>query len=97
MAELGHFALILALFLAAYAVLIDFLGVWRKDRGAVESGRNATIASLACLTFAITALWVLLIRSEFGVSYVAEHTSKALPLAYKVSALWAGAAGSLLL
>lgn len=96
MAELGHFALILGLFLAAYAVLIDLLGAWRKDRGAVESGRNATIASLACLTVATIALWVLLISSDFSVSYVAEHTSKALPLAYKVSALWAGASGSLL-
>ncbi|MDH4239724.1 MAG: cytochrome c biogenesis protein CcsA [Phycisphaerae bacterium] len=96
MAELGNFALILGLFLAGYAVLIDILGAWRKDGGLIDSGRNATIASLGCLTVATLALWVLLISGDFSVSYVADHTSKALPLAYKISALWAGASGSLL-
>jgi cytochrome c-type biogenesis protein CcmF len=42
-------------------------------------------------------LWLLLIGGDFGVSYVAEHTSRALPIMYRISALWAGAGGSLLL
>ena len=96
MAELGRFALLLGLFLSGYAIIADFLGAWRKDTGLLKSGRNATIASLTCLCVAITALLVLLFKSNFTVSYVAEHSSKALPLAYKISALWAGAAGSLL-
>jgi len=97
MAELGRFALLLGLFLSSYAILVDLLGGWRKDAGLIKSGRNATIACLACLTIAVVALWVLLVRSDFAVNYVAQHTSKALPLAYKFSAMWAGAAGSLLL
>ncbi len=97
MGELGQFALRLGLFLSSYAILIDLLGLWR-DRGELRrSGRNATIAALLCLTVATVALWVLLVRSEFTVSYVAEHTSRALPLVYKITALWAGASGSLLL
>ncbi|MHC4394277.1 MAG: heme lyase CcmF/NrfE family subunit [Planctomycetota bacterium] len=97
MAELGWFSLLLGLFLSSYAILVDFLGTWRKDDGLIKSARNATIASLLCLTVAMTALWVLLIKSDFSVVYVAEHTAKALPVAYKISALWAGSAGSLLL
>lgn len=97
MAELGRFALLVGLFLSGYAILADLLGGWRKDDGLIKSGRNATVACLACLTVAMVALWVLLVRSDFTVNYVAQHTSKALPLAYKFSALWAGAAGSLLL
>jgi len=97
MADLGQSALLFGLFLSGYAILVDILGTWRKEPGLVKSGRNATAATLLCLTVAIIALCVLLIRSDFSVSYVAEHTSKALPLVYKVSALWAGAAGSLLL
>ena len=97
MAELGHFALLLGLFLSGYAVFADLLGAWRKDIGSIESGRNATIASLTCLTVSMVALWLLLVGRDFGVSYVAEHTSKDLPIVYRISALWAGAGGSLLL
>jgi len=97
MAELGHFALLLALFLSGYAVFADLLGAWRKDTGSVRSGRNATIASLVCLTVSMITLWLLLVGSDFSVSYVADHTSKALPIVYRISALWAGAGGSLLL
>jgi cytochrome c-type biogenesis protein CcmF len=97
MAELGRFALLIGIFLSSYSILADLLGTWRKDNGLLESGRNATMACLGCLTIAIVALLSLLVQSDFSVNYVAEHTSKALPLAYKYSALWAGAAGSLLL
>jgi len=97
MAELGHFALILGLFAAAYAVLVDLLGGSWKEIGLLKSGRNAAVACWLCLTVAIVALSALLVRCDFSVSYVAEHTSRALPLIYKLSALWAGAAGSLLL
>ncbi len=95
--ELGQFALQLGLFLSGYAILADLLGTWRTKTELIESGRNATIACFACLSVAMIALWISLVRGDFSVIYVAEHTSKALPLTYKVSALWAGAAGSLLL
>ncbi|MHC4649056.1 MAG: cytochrome c biogenesis protein CcsA, partial [Planctomycetota bacterium] len=97
MAELGHFALILGLFLAGYAVLVDCAGPWQKEARLIKSGRNATMACWSCLTVASVALLTLLIRHDFRVSYVAEHTSMALPLMYRISAFWAGAAGSLLL
>ena len=97
MAELGQFALFISLFLSGYAVLVDPVGVLKKDYGVLKSARNATIACLGCLTVAMYALLMLLIRSDFSVIYVAEHSSRDLPLVYKVSAFWAGASGSLLL
>jgi len=97
MAELGRFALLLGFCLSSYAILADLLGTWRGREELWRSGRNATIACLACLTVATGLLWTLLIRGEFSVLYVAEHTAQALPLVYKLTALWAGAAGSLLL
>ena len=96
MAELGSFALLLGLFLSSYAILFDLLGVWRKDHAVSSSARNATIACLLCLTTAVIVLWIQLIGSDFSIRYVADYTSRALPLAYKISALWAGASGSLL-
>jgi len=97
MADLGRFALILGLFLAGYAVLIDLLGALRKETGLIDSGRNATVACWLCLTVASAALLTLLLRRDFSVTYVAQHTSSELPLAYTISAFWAGAEGSLLL
>ena len=97
MADLGNFALHLGLFLSTYAVLIDLLGAWKQEKSLIKSGRNATVACLGCLTVAMLVLWVLLFKCDFAVKYVAEHTSTALPMAYRFSALWAGAAGSLLL
>ena len=97
MIDLGQFALLLGLYLSGYAVIIDFLGHRRNKSELIKSARNATSATLVCLTVAMIVLWVLLLQSDFRVTYVAEHTSKALPAAYKISALWAGSAGSLLL
>jgi len=96
MSELGQFALRLGLFLSGYAILMDLLGSWRDRRELLRSGRNATAGALLCLTVACVALLILLARSDFAVRYVAENTSRALPLVYKLTALWAGAAGSLL-
>jgi cytochrome c-type biogenesis protein CcmF len=97
MTELGNFALILGLFLSSYAVFVDLLGSWRNKSQLTKSASNATIATLICLTVAIGILWIVLIRSDFHVRYVVEHTAKSLPVVYKISALWAGASGSLLL
>ena len=97
MVDLGQFSLLLALFLSGYAVIADLAGSVRKDAGFMKSGNNATGAALLCLTTATAALLVLLLKSDFRVIYVAAHTARSLPLAYKISALWAGAPGSLLL
>ncbi|RPJ36922.1 MAG: heme lyase CcmF/NrfE family subunit, partial [Planctomycetaceae bacterium] len=97
MAEFGQFALRLGLFLSVYAILADLLGRWRRRSELLVSARNATIGCLLCLTVAAAALWALLVQGDFSVNYVAEHTARALPLVYKLTAFWAGAAGSLLL
>lgn len=97
MRELGQFALRLGLFLSSYAILVDLLGGWRGRDELLKSARNATLASLLCLTVAAGSLWFLLLADEFAVSYVAEHSSRTLPLVYKFTAFWAGASGSLLL
>ena len=72
MTEFGDFALRLCLFLSSYAILIDLLGSWRNRSQLLKSARNATIASFGCLTAAMVVLWVVLLRSDFRVSYVAE-------------------------
>ncbi|MDR2884177.1 MAG: cytochrome c biogenesis protein CcsA [Deferribacteraceae bacterium] len=48
------------------------------------------------LTISVLVLLLALITSNFNLVYVANYTDSALPIAYKLSALWAGQAGSLL-
>ncbi len=96
MADLGYFAILLCLFLGGYGIIADLLGAWRGQIALMTSGRNALMASFMCLSVAIVALCVLLVGNDFGIEYVAAHTSKDLPLVYRMTALWAGAAGSLL-
>ena len=56
MAELGHFTLLLGLFLSSYAILADLLGTWRNKAELAKSAVNATIACSACLTVAMMLL-----------------------------------------
>jgi cytochrome c-type biogenesis protein CcmF len=51
---------------------------------------------LASLGMAVILLWALL-GNNFAIRYVFHHSSKALPWYYKISALWAGDSGSLIL
>jgi len=37
------------------------------------------------------------LRHDFSLTYVAEHSSRKLPLAYTLAAFWSGQSGSLLL
>ncbi len=60
----------------------------------LEYGHLAITLSLAA---AVILLLLSLISGNFALVYVAVHTDRALPLLYRICALWAGQEGSLLL
>ena len=95
--ELGEFALILAMLLAALQAFFGIMGpALRRDRwmAAVTpavSGQFVMVAtSMGCL---ITSF----INNDFSVKYVAENSNSSLPLFYRVAALWGAHSGSLIL
>jgi cytochrome c-type biogenesis protein CcmF len=94
MAESGSFALVVACCLSGLAVLTDLAGMRRRSLR--DLARRATAGTAVCVAIASALLWLALVRCDFGIEYVAAHTSLRLPLVYKISAFWAGAAGSLL-
>src|SRR4029079_16658119 len=49
------------------------------------------------MTLASAALLVALLSNQFSIRYVAHYSERALPIAYKLAAFWAGQEGSLLL
>jgi cytochrome c-type biogenesis protein CcmF len=97
MALVGSGALALALGLYVYAALAGAWGAARNGARLRRSARNALLAVLPATATATGVLVVAFVRHDFSLVYVAEHSSRSLPLAYRVSALWGGQEGSLLL
>jgi cytochrome c-type biogenesis protein CcmF len=94
---LGRVALYLAFALALYATVAAVVAGRRRDRRLMRSVQNAFAATLAATLVAIVALEYGLVANDYSLQVVAEHTSRRLPLIYKVTSLWASQEGSLLL
>ncbi len=97
MAELGRAALLVTLGLSVYALVAGGLAAWLGRRRLADSARNALIASFFSTLVAALVLVAGFLRNDFSLTYVAGHSSRALPTPYKLSAFWGGQEGSLLL
>ncbi|HEB56711.1 MAG TPA: heme lyase CcmF/NrfE family subunit [Gammaproteobacteria bacterium] len=95
--ELGHFALILALCLALVQGIVPLLGAsWGKP-GWMALARRAAWGQFFFISFAFATLLSAFINNDFSLVYVASNSNSALPLPYRISALWGAHEGSLLL
>ncbi|HMG02759.1 MAG TPA: heme lyase CcmF/NrfE family subunit [Edaphobacter sp.] len=109
MPEFGSFALLLALVLSAYTLVMGALALWRsRSEAGITSGgsgagrlgetaRRAGLMSFVAMTCAAFALVWAAFTNDYSVSYILHHTNRDLSTAYKFSALWSGQEGSLLL
>jgi cytochrome c-type biogenesis protein CcmF len=97
MPELGRAALIVCLGLALYAVVAGAIAARQRRQRLAESAQNAVVASFAAALVGSAVLFTALVQSDFSFVYVADHTSRELPLGYTISAFWGGQEGSLLL
>ncbi|HWB57262.1 MAG TPA: cytochrome c biogenesis protein CcsA, partial [Gaiellaceae bacterium] len=97
MPELGRAALVVALGLVLYAALAGGYAAFRGRRRLHDSATNALFAGFAAAGVASLVLLVALAGPDFSFSYVADSTSRELPLGYTLAAFWSGQAGSLLL
>ncbi|HUH64043.1 MAG TPA: cytochrome c-type biogenesis CcmF C-terminal domain-containing protein, partial [Terracidiphilus sp.] len=62
-----------------------------------DTARRAGIAGFYAVTAAAFALVWSVFTNDFSITYILEHSNRALPAAYKFAALWSGQEGSLLL
>ncbi|MDA8210306.1 MAG: heme lyase CcmF/NrfE family subunit [Clostridia bacterium] len=97
MADIGYFALILALVMSAYALTSYILGLKLNRQDFLASATGGVLGAALFTSVAGLSLIYLLMSSDFSIEYVAMYTSTDLPVFYKFSALWAGNNGSLLL
>jgi cytochrome c-type biogenesis protein CcmF len=97
MPDLGRAALATSFLLLVYASVAGTFAAWHGRRRLAESAQNALIAAFGSTTVAVVVLLSALARHDLSFTYVAQHTSRELPLGYTLTAFWGGQEGSLLL
>jgi cytochrome c-type biogenesis protein CcmF len=96
-AEIGHFALILALAVAAFQTLVPLIGAQRGSHQMIASAVPSTLIQLVLVYVAFAALTHAYLISDFSVQNVFENSHSAKPLLYKISGVWGNHEGSMLL
>src|SRR6059036_4166143 len=99
MAQIGSFALLLALALSAYSFLAGLLALLRPGAGSErlgETARRAGIAAFAVVLLAAVVLVIAAFQDDFSIAYIFQHSNRDLPAPYKFATLWSGQEGSLL-
>jgi cytochrome c-type biogenesis protein CcmF len=96
-AELGAFALILALALSALQAGLSILGRVRGDATLRGAGEGAGLAAFVAVAIAFAALMTAFIASDFSVANVVANSNTDQPLFYRVTATWGSHEGSMLL
>jgi cytochrome c-type biogenesis protein CcmF len=99
MAQIGSYALLLALALSTYSFLAGLVALLRQDEGSErlgETARRAGIATFAAVLLAAVILVVSAYQDNFSIAYIFHHSNRALSAPYKFAVLWSGQEGSLL-
>ncbi|HEX5337893.1 MAG TPA: heme lyase CcmF/NrfE family subunit [Gallionella sp.] len=95
--EIGHFALIVALFIALIQGVLPILGAARNNPVFMGAARPLAFGQFVLVAVAFGCLVNAFVGNDFSVLYVAQHSNSQLPIQYRISALWGGHEGSLLL
>lgn len=95
--SLGQLALLGGLGFSLAGLLLAFVGGVRADARVTEAARRATWAVFALISLGMLVLMVALLKDDFTVRYVAEHSMRASPTWIKITSLWGALEGSILL
>ncbi|MBL8301957.1 MAG: heme lyase CcmF/NrfE family subunit, partial [Ideonella sp.] len=95
--ELGHFALIVALFIALVLAGVPIVAAQRGHLGGMALARPAAQAQFVFVAIAFASLMASFVGNDFSVRNVASHSNTALPLPYRIAATWGSHEGSMLL
>ncbi len=95
--EIGQFAMIVALALAAIQAAVPLVGAYRDDEAMMGVARTAATGQFVFVAIAFGCLTYAFLTDDFSVLYVANHSQLSLPTIYKVSAVWGAHEGSLLM
>jgi cytochrome c-type biogenesis protein CcmF len=95
--EVGNFALMVATAVALVLGTLPIVGAARGNLRWMAMARPAARLLFLLVIVAAACLWTSLLSNDFSIIYVAEVSSRALPIPYKLAAFWGGHEGSMLL
>jgi cytochrome c-type biogenesis protein CcmF len=96
-AELGHYALVLALALALVQSVVPLVGTRTRDPVLMQVASPTALVQFAFVAFSFAALTACYVTSDFSVLNVAENSHSQQPLIYKFTSVWGNHEGSMLL
>ncbi|MBI4357428.1 MAG: heme lyase CcmF/NrfE family subunit [Gammaproteobacteria bacterium] len=94
---IGQGMLELALLMGVFQGMCASLGVWRKSPLFFRLTALTPYFQFGLLSLAFLTLFFAFLTNDFSVIYVAEHSNRLLPIRYRLSAVWGGHEGSMLL
>jgi cytochrome c-type biogenesis protein CcmF len=96
-AELGHFALVLALGLALVQATVPMFGARTRDPVLMGVASPTALAQFGFVAFAFAALTACYVSSDFSVLNVFQNSHSLQPAVYKFTSVWGNHEGSMLL
>ncbi len=94
--NVAYLILITAAVIAAFGMFAGYWGGEKRLARFAHASFNAVYAVGTLVLLATCTLWYAFFNDRFDVTFVWNHSERALPTFYKFSALWGGQAGSLL-
>ncbi|MFQ3236734.1 MAG: cytochrome c-type biogenesis protein CcmF [Paraglaciecola sp.] len=96
-AELGNFALIIALLMSMSLALYPMWGAHTGHIKLMEMAKPLAVGMFVFTLVAYICLTYAFVTDDFSLAYVANTSNSTLPLRYKLTAVWGGHEGSFLL
>ena len=97
MAQIGSFALLLALAFSIYCFGVGLIALVRKDDSdwtrLGETARRAGVVVFFAVLMAAAALVIAAFTNDFHIAYIFEHSNRDLDAKYKFATLWSGQEG----
>jgi cytochrome c-type biogenesis protein CcmF len=96
-AEVGHYALVLALALALIQSVVPLIGARIRDGALMSVATPTALAQFGFVALSFAMLVSCYVGSDFSVRNVFENSHSAMPLVYKFTSTWGNHEGSMLL
>jgi len=95
--ELGNFCLVLALCVTIVQSILPLAGTLKNRQSWMMFGRSAAYTQWFLVAASYAILTYAFYLNDFSIEYVARTSNLAQPLVYRLSGVWGGHEGSLLL